>query len=429
METWNGIRALDYPQSRPEVDPDRLGVTGRSGGGATSWFIAAADERIKAAVAVAGITDLRNHVIDRVVDGHCDCMFPQNTKRWDFAKIAALIAPRPLLIGNTDKDTIFPLDGVQRIHKSLAQLYFGIGAANKLGLLLCEGSHQDFQELQIGAFRWFKRFLANEPDFKAPPSQKMFAPRELRVFTSLPKDERTSTSHEWFVPKAAPEDLPTDAEGWRQKAPALLAKIRAQSFGNCAASISNALFKHLGEEVFGTTLVSHYAVGSDAKEPLNGWNGLVIAGEERAVRTVSSQLEDKQLSGATSGVVSSAPAMHIQIVDDKGMREQLEVLRHAPRNSTEGVTLFFAPRGFSSCEGSLVNPLPWSTDPKVLTRIRRRFMLIGQTLDSARVYDIAQLVKSIQLRVPSQEFRMKAEGTQAVNTLYATLFSENIKHL
>jgi hypothetical protein len=55
-EAWNCIRSLDYLQSREEVDPERLGVTGRSGGGAYSWWISALDERIKAAVPVAGIT-------------------------------------------------------------------------------------------------------------------------------------------------------------------------------------------------------------------------------------------------------------------------------------------------------------------------------------------------------------------------------------
>ena len=64
VEAWNCIRALDYLQSREEVDGERLGVTGRSGGGAYSWWIAAIDERIKAAVPVAGIASLRNHVVD-----------------------------------------------------------------------------------------------------------------------------------------------------------------------------------------------------------------------------------------------------------------------------------------------------------------------------------------------------------------------------
>ena len=65
--------------------------------------------RIKVAVPVAGITNLHNHVVDGCVEGHCDCMFHINTFRWDYPIIAALVAPRPLLISNTDKDRIFPL--------------------------------------------------------------------------------------------------------------------------------------------------------------------------------------------------------------------------------------------------------------------------------------------------------------------------------
>ena len=84
VEAWNCIRALDYLETRPEVDKTRFGVTGRSGGGAYSWWIAALDERIKVAAPVAGITDLQNHVVDGAVEGHCDCMFMVNTYRWDY---------------------------------------------------------------------------------------------------------------------------------------------------------------------------------------------------------------------------------------------------------------------------------------------------------------------------------------------------------
>jgi acetyl esterase/lipase len=64
VEAWNSIRALDYLETRPEVDRTRLGVTGRSGGGAYSWALAALDERIKVACPTAGIADLQNHVVD-----------------------------------------------------------------------------------------------------------------------------------------------------------------------------------------------------------------------------------------------------------------------------------------------------------------------------------------------------------------------------
>ena len=54
VEVWNAIRALDYLETRPEVDASRAGITGRSGGGAITWFTAAVDDRFKAAAPVHG---------------------------------------------------------------------------------------------------------------------------------------------------------------------------------------------------------------------------------------------------------------------------------------------------------------------------------------------------------------------------------------
>ena len=119
VETWNAIRALDYLVSRPEVDATRIGVTGRSGGGAYSWFLAALDDRVKVIAPVAGITDLENYVVDGTVEDHCDCMFLVNTYRWDYPLLAALSAPRPLLLADTDTDAHFPLSGVLHTYDQL----------------------------------------------------------------------------------------------------------------------------------------------------------------------------------------------------------------------------------------------------------------------------------------------------------------------
>jgi len=86
-------------------------------------------------------------VVDGTVEGHCDCMFMVNTYRWDYDRVAALLAPRPLLIVNTDKDTIFPLDGVYSIYKNVRGLYRLLGAEGKIGLQIAEGPHSDTQSL------------------------------------------------------------------------------------------------------------------------------------------------------------------------------------------------------------------------------------------------------------------------------------------
>jgi dienelactone hydrolase len=82
VECLNGMRGIDYLTSRPDVDPQRIAVTGISGGGAATFWIAAADERAKVAVPVSGMADLASYVSNRVINGHCDCMFLYNTFRW-----------------------------------------------------------------------------------------------------------------------------------------------------------------------------------------------------------------------------------------------------------------------------------------------------------------------------------------------------------
>ena len=160
------------------MDRNRLGMTGRSGGGSYTWTTAALDERVKAAAPVAGITDLRNQVVDGAVEGHCDCMFFLNTYRWDFALNAALIAPRPLLIVNTDADTLFPLDGVQRVFAKTRRIYDLYQSYDTLGLVIGPGPHEDSQNLQVPVLRWFDRHLKGENALITDAAEKLFTPEE-----------------------------------------------------------------------------------------------------------------------------------------------------------------------------------------------------------------------------------------------------------
>ena len=230
VEAWNGIRGIDYLQSRPEVDGERIGVTGRSGGGAYSWWVAALDERVKAAVPVAGITSMRNHVVDGCVEGHCDCMYQVNARGWDYAMISSLVAPRSLLISNTDKDRIFPLDGVVDVHRKTKRVYDLLGVPNNLGLHVTEGPHKDTQNLRVHAFSWFNRFLKKENPLIDKPAVKYFEPEQLKVFEKLPADEITNRIHDTFVPQAEPPTVPKDKACWSAYRKATMAGLNEHVF-------------------------------------------------------------------------------------------------------------------------------------------------------------------------------------------------------
>ncbi|WP_168164224.1 alkaline phosphatase D family protein [Pirellula sp. SH-Sr6A] len=218
VEAWTCMRAIDYLESRIEMDSERIGVTGRSGGGAYSWYAAALDPRIRAVVPVAGITDLRNHVLDGCVEGHCDCMYMVNTFRWDYGKLAALIAPRPLLLTNTDSDSIFPLDGVIRIHRQLESLYRQVGKPQDYGLLIGPGPHKDSQELQVGAFKWLHLHLTGKEILVDRAATKELAPHQLVAFPQeLPLDEKVTGAAQWFASKDTsprPENWESEGKAW-----------------------------------------------------------------------------------------------------------------------------------------------------------------------------------------------------------------------
>ena len=162
VEAWFGIRALDYLCTRPEVDTNRFGITGHSGGGAYSWTVTALDDRIKVAAPLAGMADVQSHILDGVMDSHCDCNFFINIYRWDFPQVAALAAPRPLLIGGTDRDPLFRLPSTLRIYEKVRRIYDLYSANDKLGLVLAPGPHDETPELQLGVMRWFNRYLKGE---------------------------------------------------------------------------------------------------------------------------------------------------------------------------------------------------------------------------------------------------------------------------
>ena len=379
VEAWNGIRALDYLQSRPEVDGTKLGMTGRSGGGAYAWYTAALDERIKVVVPVAGITDLHNHVVDGTVKGHCDCMFMVNTYRWDYAKLAALIAPRPLLLANSDKDTIFPLDGVLRIHRELARLYALYQAGDRLGLLITAGPHQDTQDLQVPTFRWFNRFLKGEEALISTAAEKFFAPKQLRVFPpgGSPPDERTTTIHDTFVPIAAPP-VPAHASAWSEQRTQWRRVLREKSFGGWPTAEAPLQLVRRADrsaaETWEFTTQSPVRLPFTVQRPPHG----------TAIERVYLEIVDRDIPAAT-------PPPGAAVVR-------------------------FYPRGLGSTASALS-----AADQN---EIRRRYLLLGQTIDGMRVWDICRAATALRTTELFGNTPLHLVGfqQQAVNALYASLF-------
>ena len=245
VECWNAVRAIDYLQSRPEVDPERIGATGISGGGAATGWISAADDRVKVSVPVSGMADLGYYVGEDGVNGHCDCMFLYNNARWNWTVIAALVCPRPLLFTNSDNDGIFPMSANERVINRLERLYARFGASDRVDAMVSVGGHAYRTDLRRAIFEFFNRHLRGDsrpvadPDAGRGPDDK--TPRiplkDLRVFPEdkdLPKDEVNTKIDETFVPAAKPvPPRPEGFEAWRKD---LIENLRKTCFSAWPAS-------------------------------------------------------------------------------------------------------------------------------------------------------------------------------------------------
>ena len=140
LRTWDAMRAVDFLEARPEVDASRIGVAGLSGGGTTSLFFAARDERIKLAMVAGYFCTFRDSIYSI---HHCICNCVPHMMEWgEMPDVAALIAPRPLLVISGSKDDIFPIDATKRAYAALANTYGVLGAGDKLESDFFEGVHE-----------------------------------------------------------------------------------------------------------------------------------------------------------------------------------------------------------------------------------------------------------------------------------------------
>ena len=219
VELWNAIRGLDLLSERSEVDPERLGVTGLSGGGSQSWYIAAADPRIKAAAPVCGASTLKAQISLRTVDGHCDCMMPINTYQLDFHNLGALIAPRPLLIAQADRDGMNSIESVRELHDDIKKMYNLYGVPEDLGLVESPGGHSyhRISRQEIHAFfiehLMGKEVLPEDTGDIDEIAENQLTEDELRVYADgIPSDDRTTTIQDSFVKLHGDPDISSEQD-------------------------------------------------------------------------------------------------------------------------------------------------------------------------------------------------------------------------
>jgi dienelactone hydrolase len=151
--------ALNYLHGRTDVDAERVGCIGLSGGGNRSALLLSTADRLKAG-AIIGLMSTYDGLLDHNVASHTWMLFPFLLSRYcDWPDLAASRAPAPLLVQYDNEDDLFTMDGMQAAHARLRQIYLEAGhPANYVGQFY-PGPHKFDLEMQAAAFEWLKNTL------------------------------------------------------------------------------------------------------------------------------------------------------------------------------------------------------------------------------------------------------------------------------
>ena len=192
IQLWNSIRSVDFLQSLPDVDSDRIGCTGASGGGTQTFLLTAVDDRVKVSAPV--------NMISHYMQGGCICENQANLRLdTNNMEIAALMAPRPQLMVSASGDWTRETPRVE--FPAVQSVYRLLGAADKVQTMQAMADHNFNRESREAVYAWFGRWLLGESDASefAEKRFRLGSPSELLVFFGRELPESAVTEEEMLA--------------------------------------------------------------------------------------------------------------------------------------------------------------------------------------------------------------------------------------
>lgn len=405
-ECVNGIRGIDLLSSRADVDPQRIGVTGISGGGGASWWVGCADPRVRAVAPVCGTGTIESHARTGSFDEHCDCMFYPNIYGWDLHHIGVLIAPRPLLIANMDTDGLYEIGSVRAMHQRLARVYHELGQSQNLQLVVTPGGHgyHEISRKKITAF-FLEHLAGRRTDWQSLPDvqdTKDLSSELKALRDGPPADEKSSIVQDWLVPRAQPPVI---------ESPQQLEDARDQVRAELTATTFNHFPRRPGPLNVQTLLVSQAKTGHRTRlmefDSESDWR-------LRISMTVPASIASQSDSARSATLVSlRSPG--------EGRDERYAAEGRLGEDRWRHVFAAVEPRGTGATEWSAGRN--WS--------LRRTAWLTGRTLASMRVWDTLRALQAVreQPEVDPDAITLVADGEMAPVAVMAALLDGRLRRL
>jgi dienelactone hydrolase len=399
---WDGMRALDYLASRPEVDPSRLGCTGNSGGGTMTAYLMALDDRIAVAAPSCYITSLERLFATIGPQDAEQNITGQVAAGMEHADYLTLRAPKPTLLAVGTRD-FFDIKGSWDTFREVKLIYGRLGYGERVDLFESDEEHGFTRPRRTATARWMRRWLLkaddaiDEPDLPIASDSELQCtksgqvmsefPHEISVFDLNASEERALRKRRESTSVQRPKDEFRGAvmrqlhlNGWRAKA------LRPQVVEK--RSIGATVIRKLVFEI-----APHLSLPAIE---------ITGAGRAAARRTLVKVGVDWQAELAAAGAIAGQGAAHgrVILVDPRGMGET------APDPSRER------------------NPSVFGAD------WREAFLAIhlDRTLLARRVTDVLTVLESLSAEPGANRdegFEVTGIGPAGLVVLHAALLDES----
>ncbi|MBG89616.1 MAG: hypothetical protein CMO80_22335 [Verrucomicrobiales bacterium] len=395
-EVWNGMRALDYLATRSDVDPDRFGVTGLSGGGVVSWALGAADDRLKVVAPVCQSGSVQGVAEDRSVQGHCDCAFWINYHQWGWPDLGALIAPRAFMIASGSEDLLWRPRHYRDVAHRIRHQFAALGQSDKFKLVEDLTPHGYTPKLRQAVFTWFNTHLKDDPtpvesdvtDFVEPE-------KNLLVFGGkLPENDNMMDAPKLLVP-APPLPKVTDRASWKRHQDKALKALRRTTFRQIAGQ-SGPVF--VGRRADGGT------------KPNVAFGTLLFRNSDQ----IDLQIRLRRYTDAPTGLAAVVYAM-----ESDAWRTFAGGGSSRPGMAAPILTAGVEVRGTGTT----------SVGPGYYWTLRRTYPMLGETIPERQTADLLDGVKLVRERLQPGSVAVYGKGHTAPHAIYAALLDPKISEV
>lgn len=199
---WDGIRAIDYLLTRKEVDPDRIGATGFSGGGTVSAYVAAYDDRVKVVVPCSWPTAYQTLIQKKGVQDAETIYIGGLAEGITFEDLIEVRAPKPALMTFTSRDEYLVMQGARDALKEAKNVYKAYGKENNVQLVEDDYKHWMTPKIRLKIYDFFqehfnltgdsaeeKTDLAKAEELVVTPTGQMATYKGGKMIFDLNKEE------------------------------------------------------------------------------------------------------------------------------------------------------------------------------------------------------------------------------------------------